>query len=332
MRVVHQLISYFRAHGALSERQLEELRTGGFLLDDGEASASGANRDEVGEDASGQDRVSAFERDGETPGAMGPQKRGKPVGVDPLCRDIALLSKGWEHSLRSFVEIANHISSATSWHRSALIIRNADPDQLGYALNAGLSNQTVSLKALSGSLDVQDYRDILFQGPRRTKAMGAYRALLRTYDFSSLGKYAWILKHEQVNDVFNLIQAKRAILNALHDMFANQQEKLIARLRGNATTTLFWAFVVLRSAKAEDPWIESRRKSARSISYLDKLWPPQTALQRAGLYALFMDPDAVLSFLTSDFDVPEDARGNPPWIIPSAWTLASEKHYIKFQD
>ena len=305
---------------------------GGFLVDDDEASASGAKSSEASADASDHDSASAFERDGETHGVMGPQKRGKPVGVDSLCRDIVFVSKGWEHSLRSFIEIANHISSAKSWHRSVLIIRNAGPDELGYALNAGLSNQTLSLKALSGGLDVQDYRDILVPGPRRTKAMGAYRALLRTYDFSSLGKYAWILKHEQVNDVFNLIQAKRAILNALHDMFDNQQENLVARLRGNATTTLFWAFVVLRSAKAEDPWIESRRKSARSISYLDKLWPPQTALQRAGLYALFMDPDAVLSFLTSDFDVPEDARGNPPWIIPSTWTLASEKHYIKFQD
>ena len=33
MRVVHQLISYFKAHGALSPAQLDQLRNAGFLPD-----------------------------------------------------------------------------------------------------------------------------------------------------------------------------------------------------------------------------------------------------------------------------------------------------------
>ena len=33
MRVVHQLIGYFKAHGALSSAQLEQLRSAGFLPD-----------------------------------------------------------------------------------------------------------------------------------------------------------------------------------------------------------------------------------------------------------------------------------------------------------
>lgn len=332
MRVVHQLISYFRDHGALSERQLEELRVAGFLPE-GDDETSGSDRMTAGdrEDRSAQDGASDFGRDGERLATIGAQKRRKPLGIDPLCHKLLGISHGWENGLESFVEIANGIAPAETWQQSALVIRRAGEQQLRDVVEAAISRQAVALSALSVSLDLHAYRQIWVQGPQRTRALSAYRALLRTHDFSSLGKYAWILKHEPVNNVFNLIQAKRAILGALNEIFDNRQDALTTRFHGHAATNLFWAFVILRSAKSEDPWLESRRKSAASATYLDKLWPPREVLQRAGLYALFMAPDAVLSFLTSDFDVPEDARGNPPWIIPRTWTSPSEKHYIDFR-
>ena len=152
---------------------------------------------------------------------------------------------------------------------------------------------------------------------------------MRTYDFSSLGKYAWILKHQEVNTVFQLVRVKRTLLNALSRIFENDKALLEAKLRNSTSTNLFWAFVILRSALLEDPWMESRTKSALGATYLDKLWPPNRVLRRAALYAVFMAPEPVLSFLTHDFDIPEDARGNPPWKIPDAWTTSEEKHFIK---
>ncbi len=333
MRVVHQLISYFREHGALSERQLEQLRLSGFLPEgDEDASRPGRGRSRSPDDEPGSDRSPDIDRDGQPVASIGPQKRRKPLGIDPLCRKLADLNTGWDHELRSLDEIANRIADAGSWPDWVRIIRTTGRERLRSVIEAVLISHAVTLHSLSASLDLRSYREIMVQGSQRTQALSAYRALLRTYDFNSLGRYAWVLKYEPVNNIFNLIQAKRAILGALNDIFDNRQQGLTAGLRGNAQTNLFWAFVILRSAKAEDPWLESRGKSARSVTYLDKLWPPRTVLQRAALYALFMAPDAVLSFLTSDFDVPEDARGNPPWIIPPAWTSPAEKHYIKFRD
>ncbi|MGI9378839.1 MAG: hypothetical protein ACR2OW_04240, partial [Methyloligellaceae bacterium] len=222
-------------------------------------------------------------------------------------------------------------SETLTWQKALLVLRKSSDESSYEILKSMLASNEISLSELCEILDLTSYRYVYSRGHRPTKASGAYRALMRTYDFSSLGKYAWILKHQEVNAVFQLVRVKRTILSALSQIFENDRTLLEAKLRSSSSTNLFWAFVILRSSLLDDPWMESRAKSAFGATYLDKLWPPNRVLRRAALYAVFMAPEPVLTFLTHDFDVPEDARGNPPWRIPDAWTTSEEKYFIKFK-
>lgn len=328
MRVVHQLISYFRARGALSDQQLEQLRQSGFVTD-GDSTGAGP---EPSESTDGRRPPGSVRWQDEDSQSAWPTPRAvKPLGADSLCHNLSEVSAGWPDRLNAIFAIAGELENAPGMRRSLLVVRQADQQILKSVLADLLNRRDVSLRSLTVALDIQDYRAVLPPGRQPTRALSAYRALMRTYGYTPLGKYAWILRYEPVNDVFNLILAKRAVLRALRDLYQEDPSTLSRAFRGSGATNLFWAFVILRSALAEDPFAESRYRASSQLTYLDTRWPPDDMLERAALYALFMAPAEVLRFLTRDFDVPCDARGNPPWRIPDNWTSDSEKHYINFR-
>ncbi len=328
MRVVHQLISYFRARGALSDQQLEQLRQSGFVTEDAQAAESHeSSHAKKSRRAPGSVRW----QDEDSLSAWPTARTAKPLGAKSLCHDLNVLSAGWPGRLDAMFAIAGELENAPGMRRSLLVVRQADQQVLKSVLAELLVRREVSLRSLTVALDIQDYRSVLPPGRQPTRALSAYRALMRTYGYTPLGKYAWILRYEPVNDVFNLILAKRAILRALRQLYGEDPSTLTQAFRGSGATNLFWAFVILRSALAEDPFAESRHRASSQLTYLDTRWPPDDMLERAALYALFMAPSEVLGFLTRDFDVPCDARGNPPWRIPGNWTSDSEKHYINFR-
>lgn len=329
MRVVHQLIAYFREHGALSEDQIRSLRSAGFLEEEEDAGAIEDVRvrppDERDDD---DDTLPGSPVSGRDSSYLGE----KPKGIEKLCNTLQSLQLDQDEKFAGLKTLAGYVAPNLHWSRAVVTLRHSDKAELGNAIIRALDDHALSLSALSDSLDQNYYRSVLDTDRRqRTKAMSAYRAMMRTHDFVSMGKYAWILRHDQVKDVFNLIQAKRATLKACNYLFDHDIERLRRHLRGGAGVNLFWAFVVLRSAKLEDPWREARRKTRMSVSYLGQLWPPAPVLKRAALYAVLMAPNEVLSFLRGGLDVPEDARGYPPWLIPDDWTNAEEKHFVQFQ-
>lgn len=325
MRVVHQLIAYFRARGALSDQQLEQLRRSGFITEDIVIENVPSERRRGGNAA---DRWSD-DRDADD---MPTGRWSKPLGAESLCGDISELSARWPQRLDAVFAIAGELETEPDMRRSLLLVRQTDRDVLKTVLVSLLAKREISLRSLSIALDIQDYRALLPPGRQPTRALGAYRALMRTYGYTPLGKYAWILRYAPVNDVFNLIQTKRAILRALRSLFDEQTSALTDAFRGAGAVNLFWAFVILRSALADDPFAESRQRVTHGSPYLATRWPPDDMLERAALYALFMAPSEVLRFLTRDLDIPSDARGNPPWRIPTHWTSDSEKHYINFRN
>lgn len=338
MKVIHELIDYFRSHGALTASQLAYLRCQGFWPGDTEddeqnpPADGGPDPTEAPDIAAEGLAVHALER-------AAPPRRprsGIPAGAEPeigdLCRRLAGSTARWAASLHGFVELARRLQPCASWEQAVVLLRGAAVETLTRALQDGLDTGAITIGALAHALDLQDYRAGVIQPLDHSPAANAWRALLAAPDWRASGKHAWILRHPPVDRVFNLVQAKQAVLGALADLYRADGNRLARPLRGHSRTSLFWAFVILYNAEA-DP--EARRREA--CWYWSRYPGPRiddALFPRAGLYAVRMRPQPVLPFLARCPALDREAEAKPApfpavdWAVPAPWTYDSEKYRV----
>jgi hypothetical protein len=338
MKVIHELIGFFHSHGVLTESQLAYLRRQGFWFGDSEDEEddppTGVAPDPAeAPDAVAEDRaVHALER------AAPPRRArsGIPLGAEPaigdLCRRLAGLSARWAAPLQGFVDLARRLRPCASWEQAVVLLRGAAAGQLASALRDGLDTGAVTIGALDRALDLHDYRAGVIQPLDHSPAANAWRALLAAPDWRASGKHAWILRHPPMDRVFNLVQAKPAVLGALAELYRTDGERLGRHLRGHSRSSLFWAFVLLYNAEAEP---EARRCEARW--YWSGYPGPridEALFPRAGLYAVWMRPQPVLPFLLGCPALDRAAGAEPAsfptadWAVPALWTYDSEKYRV----
>jgi hypothetical protein len=242
------------------------------------------------------------------------------------------LTEALNAPLQGFLHLARRLQPCASWEEAVVALRGADPRRLQLALQAALGSGTLTLGALGQALDREDYQEAV-QSPGCRPVTNAYRALLGARAWRDFGKQAWILRHPPVRRIFNLLQAKQAVLEALAALYREDAAWLAPHLRGHSRSSLFWALVILynaeRNAEAlqrEASWYWSRYPG-----------PPvyRPVLERASLYALRMRSERVLPFLAHlERMEPRPAESLerpallPPehWTVPAEWTFDAEKY------
>lgn len=338
MKVIHQLIAYFLERGALTESQRAYLRRQGFWPgdpeDDEEDPPAGVDPDPAeAPDAGAEDRaVHSLERAALPRRARSGVSPGAEPEIGQLCQRLTGLTAGWDEPLHGLIALARRLRPCASWEQAVVLLRGADAESLARALRDGLDTHAVTLGALDRALDLQHYRVGVVQPDDRSPAASAWRALLAVPDWGALGQHAWILRHPPMDRVFNLVQAKQAVLSALADLYRADGERLARHLRGHSRSSLFWAFVLLYNAEAEP---EARQREARW--YWSRYPGPRlggATFPRAGLYAVRMRPQPVLPFLVGCSAL-DRAEGEEPallqaagWTVPAPWTFDSEKYRV----
>lgn len=214
MKVVHQLIHYFHQRGAFSDREIEHLFNEGYWPEDIEYDVSSS----LGSANSALHEVLTPVEQLEVEFANLPRKcrRGtNRCNLTPqqLCSRINERSKNWDKPLRPFVSLANHLRNAEchTWPDALPTLRNTDERALHEAVCRTIDKGDLSMHALQQALRWEDYRSVLAGSGLRGETASAYRMMLRANSYAELGKYGWILRHAEVKNIFNLIQAKKRI-------------------------------------------------------------------------------------------------------------------------
>jgi len=215
MKLVRQLIGYFQARGALSKEQIRYLESRGFLEPDEEEGPSlweqntyGDRTDPVWQAAEDFDRMPAKR----CRGKKGP--KGRIVKAAELCARLRALEEFWRPNLGAVVALGSRFSPCDHWGQAVKAIRQASPSVLREAIAAGWKERAPSLNQLWRALAEEGYVALAVDFSIHGPAVWAYRAAVRSADHAALGEHAWILRETAVSDIFNLIYAKRLILQA----------------------------------------------------------------------------------------------------------------------
>jgi hypothetical protein len=335
MKVIHQIISFLRDRGALSREQVAYLQSEGFLADgldekprralDG--SDSDACDGEADEDHDAWDRLHVQQiarrrklKAGPFPQARRGGQKGQPGSAGGVAGEaevrewLAAHIPSWEEPLRGMVSVAARLETNATFQCAPSIVRDATPAALDEVLRACLQERDPSVGVLWEALSLEEYRTAVGEIPRG-RARGAYRAILSGAGCGGLGKYAWILRIEEVDWVHRLIQAQRHLLAGCARVYDRWPETITRELCRSTSAVAYLAFTLVHSARTFDPssldagpladasgdragdgWGMSGAFAAAAASPQRPL-PDGAGWRRACDHALAMDGAAVAPFL-----------------------------------
>lgn len=297
MKAVKQIITYLRGRGVLTREQLVELASQGLIdeLDDeadAEPSAATAAAEPMADDEyypSYPARPCESERRGPV------HRKGPVLEAADITRLLAECFDSWADELDGLVRLARRFEPCAGWAEAAVVVRNAPPDKLYRALRRGLAEQAPSLRSLWAAVSLERYRAVLNEPGARGPAASAYRAMLAVPVHAQLGKHGWLLKQEEITQVFNLREAQRTLLKGCEAVFRRRPDLIAPQLRADYDAPAYWAFVLLYTARRGT-------SGQRPLPLPSEHRPPRDAPDEAGwltawAQATVMDPPAVTALL-----------------------------------
>lgn len=298
MKAVKQIITYLRGRGVLTREQLVELAAQGLIdeLDD-EAEAEMAAAAAAAEPVADEDeyRPSYPARPGEAERRGPVQRKGPVLEAADITRLLAERFASWADTLDGLVRVARRLGPCAEWAEAAVAVRNAAPDKLYRALRRGLAEQAPSLRSLWAAMSLEHYRAVLDEPGARGPAASAYRAMLAVPVHAQLGKHAWLLKREEITQVYNLREAQRYLLKGCEAVFRRRPDLIAPALRADFDAPAYWAFVLLYTARRGTPGqrplpLDSEHRPPRDV-------PDDAGWLTAWTQATVMDPPAVTALL-----------------------------------
>ena len=315
MKAIRQIIDYLRQRGELSTGQMSELASLGLIEWDDVAEPDGRSALDIlfGAIEEPATPPAVAEPEEEIPsrrpaGAKGRGRRRKPADLSPreLCRRLATFFAQAEPKLAGMVPLARLVAECADGPAAAIVLRQATVQQVAAALERGLRTRVLSLAALWDFLAEEEFRTVLPDAQLQGPVGVAYRALLAAGDAANLGRYAGLLRHEEVQKLFNLRMAQRQVVRAWAALYDHRPELIGQLLQREHHWLAYWAMVILYTA---------RRGKAGSYPppAAHEVWPKRPfptveQMYRAWAHAAFMDPLAVLPLLQAHEARPKDPR------------------------
>lgn len=348
MRVVHQLIDYFKANGVLTQQQLDYLAAERlydphalYYNDHDSWWWPGDDDDDLPpKDTSAERAQAELERVRPRRGGKGQGSRPQRHRIDAaeICRRLGAVCSDWNSRLSGLIALARQIGHVADWREAALVIRNAGVPKLQSTLTATIPNRPQVLGDCFASLDVDDYQGVAAatSGP----AVKAYRTILAATDLDGIPMgQRWLLRETAIRDVFNLIVAKRQLLAAWHALYTQYPQRLVAPLSTCKNDSGFWTFVLIYNTRRHQEHLAAGKNAFADSKpsgneillevgrcsnrfYADT--PDETegslsmqSFRRAWLYAGVMQPAETVRFLAElywpdlDHDVVDDSLIRP---------------------
>jgi hypothetical protein len=300
MKAIKQIIDYLRERGVLDTNQLQQLAMQGFLP--WEEIFGAAEVDEKKE----KPRYTRLQQEDDESGV--PPVRYKPSGrrrdilhkgpvleLSDICDRLNDRFGDWERPLEPLLQLAGRLGPYESWEEAAIVLRNAEPEAFCRAVCTAIAEADPSLEALWESLSLEDYRDVISDSGAHGPAVTAYRAILEIDDPGQLGKHAWLLKEPLVRRVVNVKAAQRRTLRACGFSFIDCCETFANAIRRDRRGMVYWAFVLLYSARRGNPG--HRPPPGDNERWPVRDMPSHTGWMRAWAQAIAMDPACGPPFL-----------------------------------
>jgi hypothetical protein len=230
------------------------------------------------------------------------EAKGQPVEIKELCERAGAELARRENALRQIVRLATGNPSSASdpgdWLAAAQALRQSRPKLLE-AFGRALRSGQITLRQTWQALDLEPFHQLLGDAEWRGRAAQAYAALLVADHAIGLGKYTWILQHNEMQAVSNLRYASAHWLLALDRLYRHHVRLLTKSLHQGAEPVLVWALVLLHNAHRSrlDP------RDSQFVPDYGPVPPPSAALwQQAWTLALGMDRPRMANFLVLCYD------------------------------
>jgi hypothetical protein len=259
------------------------------------------------------------------------EPKGRIIDVKELCRRAAGELARREKALRAVVYLATGKASAANgpgdWRTAAQALRHSKP-RLMEAFGRALRGGKITLRQTWQALDVEPFYKLLGDNEWRGRAAQAYAALLVADQSVGLGKYTWILRHDEMQAVSNLRVASAHVLLALERMYRSHVRLLTKALDRGADPALTWALLLLHNAHRSklDP-----RDSKFVPDYGPVAPPSEEVWQQAWTLALGMDRPRLAKFLALCYKNPPSRDSRPPGVLacelycPNGWHVPAKE-------
>ena len=337
MKVITQLIKHFWERGALSFAEVEYLVRHGFVRvrdlpgyepppEEPPAPVEPLNIIGAVEPAHPLEAVEeSLLRRGIRRGRGEP--KGPTVEVKELLARVQAELARRENSLRQVVRMATRQPEAASgpgdWRAAAQALRQSPPKLLE-AFGRALRGGQITLRQTWQALDLEPFHQLLGEHEWRGRAARAYAALLVADQSIGLGKYTWILQHDEMQAVSNLRFANSQLLLALERLYRHHVRLLTKALAEGAEAELLWALVLLHNAYRS----QLNPRDSQCVADYGPVAPPSEAVWRqAWTLALGMDRPRLAKFLLLCYEQGPAQEARQPLettrelYCPSGWHL-----------
>lgn len=232
-------------------------------------------------------------------------------------RQVVRLATGWPRTGKPAA------SGPGDWQAAAQALRQS-PTKLLEALVRALRSGQITLRETWQALDLEPFHQLLGEDEWRGRAARAYAALLVADPAFGLGKYTWILQHDEMQAVSNLRFAQAKLLMALQRLYRNHVRVLTKALARGVDAELLWSLVLLHNAHRS----ELDPRDSRRIADYGPVAPPTEAVWRqAWTLALGIDRPRLAKFLVLCYEqAPAQSARQPLELTrelhcPSGWHL-----------
>ena len=302
MKVITQLVKHFWQRGALSPAEVEYLIRHGFIrardlagyvAPPEEPEAAIPPLSVIGPVGSPTqlDRIedSLVRRSAKRGGT---KPRGKVVEIKELCERVSADLTRRQAVLAKLVRAAAGFPAA-DWRDGAQVLRTS-PARLMENLARALRSGAITLRETWQALDLEPLHRLLADEEVRGRAVRAYLALLVSDQSVGLGKYTWILQHDEMQAVSNLRVAQGHFVAGLNRLYRQHLRLLSTSLARGADPVVVWGLLLLHNAHRSrlDP-----RDSKFVPDYGPVPPPPEELWQQAWTIALGMDRPRLTKFL-----------------------------------
>jgi hypothetical protein len=335
MKVITQLIRHFWQRAALTTSEIDYLVEHGFVRErdipgyrpgvpgDYHEAASGAVSEPLETVEEELVRRSTRRR-----GTGGGPKR-KLLEIDELCRLLQAEFARRAGALAGLTRLANRFRHCTGWEQAAIVLRQVSSARFYGGLRATLRARSVGLRNLWQALDPEPFYRLVEQDPVRGRAARAFLALLAAHDSAALGKYGWILQHDEMQAVNNLRVAHQHLLAALNNLYHGDRRLLTRSMAAGCDRIGFWALVLLHNAHRSTATADAPKPN-REYGPLDK--PRDDVWRQAWTGALRMDHEQVTRFLVECYGEAGARRSRKaelstrPLYCPAGWHEPDNNH------
>lgn len=250
------------------------------------------------------------------------QPRGHVLEIKELCERVQMELDRRQAVLAKLVAVAAGVRGG-NWRLAAQALRQS-PARLLENLARGLRSGAITLRETWHALDMEPLHKLLGDDEARGRAARAYLALLVGDRAVGLGKYTWILQHDEMQAVSNLRVAQGHFVTGLNRLYRQHLRLLTTSLARGADPVVVWGLLLLHNAHRSrlDP------RDSKFVPDYGPISPPGVDVwQQAWTIALGMDRPRLTKFLVLCYDSATDreakATDSLVWELhcPDGWKV-----------